>query len=73
MNTKSNKIKCPHCGEPINVNQVLSHQLENELERKYNRKLVSERAKWEKAVEQEIQEKTVNLEGRSKRRACRRS
>ena len=69
MNTKSNKIKCHHCGEPINVNQVLSHQLEDELERKYNRKLVSERAKLEKAVEQEIQEKTVNLEESLKKKA----
>ena len=45
MNTKSNKIKCPHCGEPINVNQVLSHQLEGELREKYDSQLASEQAK----------------------------
>ena len=69
MNTKSNKIKCPSCGAQIDVNQVLSHQLEDELERKYNRKLVSERAKLKKAVEQGIQEKTEKIEEISKKKA----
>ncbi len=69
MNTKSNKIKCPSCGAQIDVDKVLSHQLEDELEKKYNRKLVSEREKLKKAVEKGIQEKIAKIEENSKKKA----
>ena len=69
MNTKSNKIKCPSCGAQIDVDEVLSHQLEDELEKKYNRKLVSEREKLKKAVEKGIQEKIAKIEENSKKKA----
>lgn len=29
------QISCPHCGRPIDVNEVLSHQLEESLKRKF--------------------------------------
>lgn len=33
------KIQCPECGTEINVNEILSHQLEEQFKRQYNSKL----------------------------------
>jgi len=35
------KIKCPNCGEVIDVNEILYHQLEDDLKKQYNSKLAS--------------------------------
>jgi len=40
MNNET-KIKCPNCGEVIDVNGILYHQLEDDLKKQYNSKLAS--------------------------------
>jgi len=41
------KIKCPNCGTEINVNEVLSHQLEDDLRKKYTAQLAEEKKKYD--------------------------
>jgi hypothetical protein len=53
MNT-ANQIKCPNCNTAIDVQNVLSHQLEDEINKKYQSQLASERQKFER------QEKDLN-------------
>ena len=36
MNTKSSKIKCPNCGESIDVNEILYHQLADEVRKDFD-------------------------------------
>ena len=38
-NSEQNQNHCPHCGEPIDVNEVLKHQLEAQYKEEYNQKL----------------------------------
>ena len=44
------KIKCPSCGTEIDVQNVLSHQLEESIKKSYNAKLVEEKQKYEAQV-----------------------
>lgn len=63
MNRPSNQIKCPNCGQDIDVNDILYHQLDDELRKKYNDQLAKEKKRFEeseqllaarrKAIEQE--------------------
>ena len=41
----STQIKCPNCGTSIDVQDILAHQLEDEIKRKYQSQLVEERKK----------------------------
>ena len=41
------KIQCPHCGGDIDVNNVLSHQLEEQYKKKYTAELSAEKKKYE--------------------------
>lgn len=41
------KIKCPNCGTEIDVQNVLSHQLEDQIKRSYDAKLDAEKRKIE--------------------------
>lgn len=50
-NTEKNQIHCPNCGEPIDVNEVLKHQLEEQLRSEYNKKLAENREELEKKQE----------------------
>ncbi len=47
----SSKIKCPNCGTQIDVQDVLAHQLEDEIKQKYERQLAEERGRNEAASE----------------------
>jgi hypothetical protein len=47
MSTDSH-IKCPNCGTDINVNNILSHQLEEEIRQKYQAQLTEEKQKYQK-------------------------
>jgi hypothetical protein len=40
-------IQCPNCGQDIDVNDILYHQLDDELRRKYNDELAKERKKFQ--------------------------
>lgn len=43
---KTNQIKCPNCGTTIDVQDILSHQLEDEIKKKYQDQLKAERDKF---------------------------
>ena len=44
---RETKIECPNCGFEINVNEVLSHQLEDDLKKKYTAQLAEEKKKYD--------------------------
>ena len=45
------KIKCPNCGTAIDVEDILSHQLEEGIRKKFNAQLAAEKKKYEKETE----------------------
>jgi len=53
--SESTQIKCPSCGTSIDVQDILAHQLEDEIKQKYQAQLVGEKKKYE--AEQEKLEK----------------
>lgn len=46
------KIVCPNCGTEINVNEVLSHQVEDDLRKKYTVLLAEEKKKYDAELDQ---------------------
>ncbi|MCK5857144.1 MAG: DUF2130 domain-containing protein [Bacteroidales bacterium] len=44
---KENIIKCPNCGTNIDVQDILSHQLEEEIKQKYQQQIVKEKKRYE--------------------------
>ncbi len=52
-----NQIHCPNCGTIIDVNDILSHQLEEEIQKKYQAQLNQTRDEFLKKQEQLIREK----------------
>lgn len=56
MNTE-NQIKCPNCGTDIDVNELLSHQLEDKFKQEFNKKLAEQRIEFEQKQQQLAQEK----------------
>ncbi len=58
---QDNRIKCPDCGNEIDVNSILSHQLEEEYKHKYNLQIAEERKKYDFEFSKLAQEK-ANLE-----------
>ena len=59
MNQETGQINCPNCGEQIDVNEILYHQLDLELKKKYNDALSKERKKYEEQEERLSLEKTL--------------
>lgn len=51
------QIKCPNCGTSIDVQDILSHQLEDEIKQKYQAQLAEEKKKFEKEQDALHQEK----------------
>ncbi len=45
------QIKCPNCGTSIDVQDILSHQLEDEIKQKYQAQLSVEKKKYETEVD----------------------
>jgi hypothetical protein len=43
---KANQIKCPNCGTNIDVQDVISHQLEEDYKQKFNARLATEQKKY---------------------------
>lgn len=41
------KINCPNCGQEIDVNNVIAHQLDDEYKKKYNAQLSEEKKKFQ--------------------------
>jgi len=60
---ESTQIKCPNCGTSIDVQDILAHQLEDEIKQKYQAQLADEKKKYEAEQEkldkakQEFEEK----------------
>lgn len=49
--TKNTQIKCPNCGTSIDVQDILAHQLENEIQQKYQTQLAEEKKKYDAEFE----------------------
>lgn len=50
MNTQT-QIKCPNCGTSIDVQDILAHQLEEEIKQKFQSQLADEKKKYETEFE----------------------
>jgi hypothetical protein len=51
------QIKCPNCGTSIDVQDILSHQLEDEIKQKYQSQIAEEKKKYESEQEKLKQDK----------------
>lgn len=51
------QIKCPNCGESIDVQDILAHQLEDEIKQKYQSQIAEDKKKYEDEQEKFKQEK----------------
>lgn len=49
--TNETKISCPNCGQEIDVNNVIAHQLDEEYKKKYNAQLTVEKKKFQDEFE----------------------
>lgn len=59
------QIKCPNCGTSIDVQDILSHQLEDEINKKYQAQIAEEKKKYE--VEQEkLKQEKLDFEQKKK-------
>ncbi len=60
------QVKCPNCGTSIDVQDILSHQLEEEIKQKYQSEIA--RTKKQYSVEQEkLKQEKLNFEQKKKR------
>ncbi len=61
MSQDKNTIECPNCGFNIDVNEILYHQLDEELKKKYNDQLAKEMRNFN-AREDQLRTERENLE-----------
>ncbi len=61
MAEDKSKINCPNCGEEIDVNDILYHQVDQDLKQKYNDDLAKEKQKYE-AETSKLNEEREKLE-----------
>lgn len=60
-----NQIKCPNCGTSIDVQDILSHQLEDEIKQKYQSQLAEEQKRY--ALEQgKLKQERLDFEQKKK-------
>src|SRR3546814_5029285 len=50
--TSTTQIKCPNCGTSVDVQDILSHQLEEEIRQKYQTQLATEKKRFDQEQEQ---------------------
>lgn len=48
---RETKIICPNCGSEINVNEILYHQLEDDLKKRFTAQIAEEKKKYETELE----------------------
>jgi hypothetical protein len=60
------QIKCPNCGTSIDVQDILAHQLEEEIKQKYQSQLVIENKKFEQEREHLLKERDEFVEKKKK-------
>lgn len=65
MKQDEKNIKCPHCGEPISIDSVLTHQLEEDIKNKL-KKETKEKEDALVAKEREIEEQKLALDKKEK-------
>ena len=63
---KQAQIKCPNCGTSIDVQDILSHQLEEEIKQKYQSQLVDEKKKYE-AEQEKLKQEKLDFEQKKKK------
>lgn len=63
---KDKQILCPNCGQPIDVSEVLRHQVEEDLKLKMHQEMAKEKQKFEKEFEQ-LQKLKEEFEEKRKR------
>ena len=54
---KESQIKCPNCDSNIDVQDILSHQLEDEIKQKYQAQIIIDKKRYEAGEEKLKQEK----------------
>lgn len=47
MDKNSRQIKCPNCGQDIDVNEILYHKLEEEIKQDYHKKMIEQKEEYE--------------------------
>ena len=63
MEDNANRIACPNCGQEIDVNELLYHQLDEELGRKYAARLAEEQQKFQGQMDDlEKQRRSLEVE-----------
>lgn len=59
------QIKCPNCGTSIDVQDILSHQLEDEIKQKYQSQIAAEKKKYE-AEQEKLKREKLDFEQKKK-------
>ncbi len=59
------QIKCPNCGISIDVQDILSHQLEDEIKQKYQAQIAEEKKKYE-AEQEKLKQEKLDFEQKKK-------
>jgi len=65
MSQEKSKINCPSCGEEIDVNDILYHQVDQQLKKQYNDELNKEKEKYE-AETSKLNDERTKLEDEKK-------
>ena len=60
-----NQVECPNCGTDIDVQNILSHQLEDEIKRKYQAELSSEKKRYQ-GEQEKLRDEKVAFEEKKK-------
>lgn len=68
MSNNTNNISCPHCGESISIDEVLTHQLEGKIRKDFEEKEKATRIAKEKEHKKELQEIEEQLKKQIKER-----
>ncbi|WP_299780965.1 DUF2130 domain-containing protein [uncultured Formosa sp.] len=63
---QESQIKCPNCGTTIDVQDILSHQLEDEIKQKYQAQLAQEKKRYDASQEQLTKERAAFEEKKKK-------
>ena len=61
----TNQIKCPNCGTSIDVQDILAHQLEDEINKKYQAQIAEEKKKYE-AEQEKLKQDKLDFEQKKK-------
>lgn len=65
MDKSSQQIKCPNCGQEIDVNEILYHKLEEEIKLDYNNKILDQKKEYNSKYE-ELETQKADIEKEKK-------